>query len=482
MQLITNSVAPNKVEEKADHYLIKSVPFVRAQELSGGYVPEWSIKQTANEWVGKKATLNHPRDNQGQPVPARTKPKTHLGEIVDSWFDGEFVRANIKLDKSELQSANAQQVKQALESGQQIHVSSQYHPRDLPAGEYDGEFRQNAEAISQPDSVAILPGKKGKCDIQDGCGINPQMVANAAVSLPMTQNEKHGEDMDAAASAIDFDGTKGGELDESEIPTEGFESHYVFAGETKTDSSFPLVDADGSLRRGNVESAFNLRGHAQDESKLLDVLRSVNSEFENPPIDSADLEDAMSANSGHIDRLLSFLGVGQTANSSETAGAESPVDNNSNDTMERDELISEIVANSKLSKSALEERCDDGLEAIHSDVTEDMSDNNNETDNGDKVVFDSQDEFEAAVEDIVANRVEQTSKEELATEIVANSADYEDTETVLEDFPTEAALETKKESLESSGTTPAGGITGNGVEIEANDNEFDVSGGVLTND
>jgi hypothetical protein len=95
---------------------------------------------------------------------------------------------------------------------------------------------------------------------------------------------------------ITYDGTMGGDLDESAIPNEGYEPHYVFDADTKSESSYPLVDADGNLRRGNVESAYNLRGHADDEGLLMDVLMAANDEFEDPPIDFEDDEDAKHAN------------------------------------------------------------------------------------------------------------------------------------------------------------------------------------------
>lgn len=59
---------------------------------------------------------------------------------------------------------------------------------------------------------------------------------------------------------ISFRGTREGDLDESEIPTEDYEDHYFNAGDTKSDSSYPLVDGDGYLRAGNLGSAWDLRG------------------------------------------------------------------------------------------------------------------------------------------------------------------------------------------------------------------------------
>lgn len=95
---------------------------------------------------------------------------------------------------------------------------------------------------------------------------------------------------------ITYDGTMGGDLDESAIPSDGFEPHYVFDGDTKSESSYPLVDADGNLRRGNVDAAYNLRGHADDEDFLMDVLMEVNDEFDDPPIDFDDDTDSYHTN------------------------------------------------------------------------------------------------------------------------------------------------------------------------------------------
>lgn len=97
-------------------------------------------------------------------------------------------------------------------------------------------------------------------------------------------------DATTVMDTITFDDTKGGDLDESRIPNDEFEAHYVFDGDTKSDSSFPLVDADGNLRRENVIAAASYSGDAEDEAFLMDVLRQVNDEFDDPPLDEATLQ------------------------------------------------------------------------------------------------------------------------------------------------------------------------------------------------
>jgi len=85
-------------------------------------------------------------------------------------------------------------------------------------------------------------------------------------------------------AGVTFEDTATGELDESEIPNEGYESHYLYPEDTKTESGYPVVDAEGNLRRGNVDAAWSLgaRGRASEDehdSRLMELAQ----EFENPP-------------------------------------------------------------------------------------------------------------------------------------------------------------------------------------------------------
>lgn len=159
----------------------------------------------------------------------------------------------------------------------------------------DGEFgnmtvKSDSELseASEPDSFTSDTSKGDASDTPfDGDGdfsLERQFASDATV-------------MDT----ITYEGTRDGSLDESEIPNDDFESHYVFAADTKSDSSFPLVDGDGMLRRGNVDSAWQLRGRADDESFLVDVLSSVNDEFDDEPIDSDELSDEMTNDSTMTD-------------------------------------------------------------------------------------------------------------------------------------------------------------------------------------
>jgi len=202
--LVTNSIDPTQVRETDTAFVIEGVPFIRPMRLSGGYVPERSITQTINGWAGAPVTLTHPRDEQGKPVAANRQPELHVGRGENPEYDATtetgFVDIRVRKDRLDAVDGGGA-VREKLESGDPFDVSSQYAAADLPPGEYDGAQRQNVEEIVRPDSIALLPEQRGQCSVADGCGINPELVANAEVSVPMTRNSGHGEDTDMTADA-----------------------------------------------------------------------------------------------------------------------------------------------------------------------------------------------------------------------------------------------------------------------------------------
>lgn len=90
---------------------------------------------------------------------------------------------------------------------------------------------------------------------------------------------------------VSWSGTSSGKLDESAIPEDDFESHYLNAGDTKSDSSFPVVDAEGNLRAGNVSSAWDLRNQGEGVSE--ECLQSLANSFDETPLPESAYENSM---------------------------------------------------------------------------------------------------------------------------------------------------------------------------------------------
>lgn len=113
-------------------------------------------------------------------------------------------------------------------------------------------------------------------------------------------------------AGVEFDGTAEGDLDESEIPTEGYESHYLYPGDTKSESSYPVVSGDGMLMRGNVDAAHQLGARGDVDGERHDErLMALAQEFDTPPEWSMDDAESM-ADIGDLseDTLVSWNSSG----------------------------------------------------------------------------------------------------------------------------------------------------------------------------
>lgn len=545
MKLITNSVDASNVREVTDdgsRWLVADdVRFIKPQVLNGGYVPEQHVRQSTNDWDGQPLTANHPKNDADQLVSANTEygKQATVGEArsptenadgsvsADLWVDA---------DRAESQGAAGEAIITALESGDGLEVSSQYFADDLPPGVYDGEYYDKAEGNLSPDSIALLPSSKGVCSLPD-CGIAPDGGATAtansrdqhlsvtaeptangsgeptpdptliqrglaylgaampdiatgwASESPLTANK--------SAATVSFTDTKGGELDKSELDADEhtLSDHYLFgSGDTKGDYSYPVVDAAGNLRRGNVDSAWGLgaRGGVS-EDKLKSRLKTLGKEFDSNPIP----DDAYQTSNEQDDSRSGESGRG--------AGG-SP-------DMEREELINEITANSEIEASSLEGMGDTCLQTTHESIVGNSED---ETDPGDDETEaggeDSEDETESehetdpdmdetntdtvevptdAIPDAVASgektfgevvderitaNEQQNEKERVADEIVANSSEYDtDDRDDLLDTPL-SMLEKLRDGIDagSPGLPGRSGATANAATPGADDDDVDM--------
>ena len=103
-------------------------------------------------------------------------------------------------------------------------------------------------------------------------------------------------------AGVTFIGLRDGDLDEASIPTDDFESHYLYPADTKSESSYPVVDGDGYLRRGNVEAAHSLgaRGGV-DADEHESNLESLNGVFEDSTEYSAPIDPDAFASDAALD-------------------------------------------------------------------------------------------------------------------------------------------------------------------------------------
>jgi hypothetical protein len=149
-------------------------------------------------------------------------------------------------------------------------------------GEYDDTMgAQRVDRVLGFRDVAVVGNGQPGASIEPGG--NPAVEALSLDALSRGFDVlQDGEGKTVAG--VTFTDTGDGELDESEIPSEDFESHYLYPGDTKSESSYPVVDGDGVLRKGNVEAAWSLGARGDIDADEHDrKLMALGDEFENPP-------------------------------------------------------------------------------------------------------------------------------------------------------------------------------------------------------
>lgn len=329
------------------------------------YWPRDTIEEAVEGLVGTKIVDDRehdvPDDGDISKIPKQPSARAIVGEVSDAryepgvgaLYEGEIddpeIASLVENGRIEVSPFVFHEKGEFDADRNATPVSRIVHWRDLatvasgagtgasiePMESESGVAAMSAEALSaivdtsfDGDGVAGDAGDAGEDEVPD-----PESDEDGG-----GDDEGDGEDGDVEAEALSFshlryDGTSTGKLDESAIPSEGFKSHYLFPGETKSESSFPVVDASGNLRRGNVESAWNLRGDAPGSREDVErILLTLARKFDNPPIDREDA-DALSAN------LLDGLRDGLDA--AEKYGEESDQNERADTRVEEDEDTAE---------------------------------------------------------------------------------------------------------------------------------------------
>jgi len=229
---------------------------------------------------------------------------------------------------------------------------------------------------------------------------NPTMAALSGADIEAAL-DGDGEGLEAAlngyrsVSGVRFRGTRDAKLDKDALPnTEGdYEQHYLFDAETASASSYPVVDTDGYLRRGNVAAAYSLgpRGGVSRE-ELHEKLRPLNNAFPTPPVDPEKLTGGERAEMAALaDDLKTGAFAAATADLA-TAGPDDPADGSTPE--------GEVLGGAGLDASNDDDSTD----------TTDMSNGSNDPDNGDdhdveallERVDDKDDEIESLRADLEA--------------------------------------------------------------------------------
>lgn len=132
------------------------------------------------------------------------------------------------------------------------------------------------------DSAVIMPQRSGSLTrtLRDGVEVDVEWAEKNVFDTDGSYTTSFSLDATRTVAGVTFSGIRDGKLDKSAIDKSETDlaDHYLYgSGEDKEDYSYPVVDADGMLRVGNVEAAYKLgaRGGV-DEEEHDDNLAALN--------------------------------------------------------------------------------------------------------------------------------------------------------------------------------------------------------------
>jgi len=128
-------------------------------------------------WNGRPLTMEHPIDDEGNPVSANS-PSTlksyQIGQLFNTRVkSGKLhTEAWVEVVRAKGLNTNSKATLKALQAGEMIEVSTGYFSQiEETAGEFNGEDYIAIQRNIVPDHLAFLPdGTLGACSNEDGCG------------------------------------------------------------------------------------------------------------------------------------------------------------------------------------------------------------------------------------------------------------------------------------------------------------------------
>lgn len=274
------------------------------------YWPAAELQAAAPTLEGKPVVTAHDGDRRQVGEVLRAAYQSGLGVVYEAGLEDAEIAEQLSSGQREvsIEAGNPDAVDQHEATGAAIMRGYEY------------------TALATPEQGAS-PGNYTAPGAADG---NPAVAALSAGDIETVLDGEAALDEYRSVAGVRFRGTRDGKLDTSALPnTDGdYEQHYLFDAETASASSYPVVDADGYLRRGNVAAAYSLgpRGGVS-QAELYEKLRPLNDAFSTPPIEPEKLQpEAAAAAAGdlRVDAAVLAAAQAEMPATDDPGGARSP--------------------------------------------------------------------------------------------------------------------------------------------------------------
>ncbi len=239
------------------------------QQALWGFYKDWFARKQEHVEEIRNESGEHASDSIGQSGrvatdrPTEDRHWTDYGKVSVSHQTGtDAVTVDMAAAPADFYVAihddGDQYVRQNISAGEQLG-------RAGPMAAYGDHGRMEVpldEPIAEARTIyAVLYYADSTGDMDAPIESQQGFIFDSATLMPDESTRRSIFDSDAESrtvAGVTFTGLMGGDLDESEIPNDDYEPHYLYPGDTKSESSYPVVDADGNLRRGNVDAAHQL--------------------------------------------------------------------------------------------------------------------------------------------------------------------------------------------------------------------------------
>lgn len=384
----TNEIAATRRERVDDvEYLVAPVVIIREGVLNGELVRASEFGRHYESWNGRPFVINHPRDNDGNPVTAND-PLTlagknpnvcgglKVGELYNTEPHEDRLRSEvwIPIERTEERGGEALEVLERLERQERMEVSTGYwRDLDLSPGEWDGRPYAGMAMNLKPDHVAGLTDAVGACSWDDGCGA-PRLNEEEDMELNVLSSARRPTYSSKSSGSWSRPSLKDFGIDKEVSEMSSEEKNRVaktsLLGDPSADNFrdlcfFPVVSPKGALNENALDAVISGRGAQAnipaDAKKSAQSMarRLLNEEFDR------DLEREQARNS-----LLTFMSA--VANLAEWLRGEAQQANENEEVQvdERERLIQELLENTELSEEELQKLSDCSLKALAALVEE----------------------------------------------------------------------------------------------------------------
>jgi len=137
------------------------------------FYPNSELDRSVQNWNGCPIPIYHP-EKDGIPISCNSPEiynKQVIGKVFNSHIDNNNLKADLYLNKDKINSLMPD-LFTFLENDGKMEVSTGLFSDDIyQSGDFNGEEYDSIAINIRPDHLAILPGQKGACSWEDGCGI-----------------------------------------------------------------------------------------------------------------------------------------------------------------------------------------------------------------------------------------------------------------------------------------------------------------------